>query len=299
MSRNRYVLSIVASLVGAAVAGSGLAMTISRVGSNTSGDTSTGYDEQRSVSTFAFSLAPGATASTRGLPTPVAAASAREAVESFLAAEVAGDFDESWRRLSAADRATVDSPAEWRRAHATWPAVTGFQVIRVADDSVIADVRYTPDLDETLGLVPARARLDLETVVEDDGHRVVWFTRRTTPMAVDPSGAVAAAQTWVKSRRGCDRPDNEWRGGLIGHGAPAAAEAVCRNDAVRVGADPLPLLDRYGIEPFVASFGSQISSWARTVRITGGGVDLDLVLAPIGDQWVVIGAISVSSERSG
>jgi hypothetical protein len=302
--RRRQVLSIIVSLAAAAVIGSGLAIAVSNLDANSSGDAKSRYDEQRSVSTFAFSPGPETGTARREIPVPVAAESARRAVESFLTAEVDGEFDASWRLLSDADRELVEAPAIWRRAHATLPAMTSFDVVVETDRGVVADVGFVPELDETLGLVPARARLELETVVEGGGHRVVWSSRRTTPITIDAGGAVTATRSWVSGRLDCDRPGNEWRGGLVGNGAPGAAEALCGQESVRVADEAQRLEDRYGIEPFVAAFGPEVAVWARTVQIecesrTSSCVDLDVVLAPIGEQWLVVGAIPLSSERSG
>ncbi len=308
MFRRRSALSFVASLAAAAVIGSGLAIAVSNVDARSSSNPRSRYDEQRSVSTFAFSGAIDASAreskERRDVPAPIAAESARRAVESFLAAEVEGEFDESWRLLSDSDREQVAAPATWRRAHATLPAMTSFDVVAETDLRVVAEVRFVPELDETLGLVPSRARLELDTAREGGGHRVVWSSRRTTPVAIDPRGAVEAARSWVSSRRACDVAANEWRGGLVGNGAPGASEALCGQTSIRVGDEVARLEDRYGIEPFVAAFGPEVAVWARTVRVdcepaTRACMNLDLVLAPVGELWLVVGAIPLSSERSG
>ena len=43
--------------------------------------------------------------------------------------------------------------------------------------------------------------------------------------------------------------------------------------------------------PVLASYGPDAATWARVVRLTGPAT-IDVVTAPLGDTWVVIGATS-------
>jgi hypothetical protein len=218
-------------------------------------------------------------------PTPV------EAVGSFLAAETRGDYATSYGHLSASDRAAVGTRAEWEAAHAQFPTVTGATLGAASGDGprveVESEVTFDPGLDETRGLVPARADATWIAVAEDGGWRVAHSERRLTPMYPDANGAVIAAETWVRARVAC-RADAEYDGGLVG--AESAVAALCNaRGPVEVGA-VTNLEPGVGVEPFLAAFGPQALSWARVVPVARP-VPLAVVLAPVADRWVVVGAL--------
>lgn len=52
---------------------------------------------------------------------------------------------------------------------------------------------------------------------------------------------------------------------------------------------PLPL-DALDAAPFLAAFGPEATSWARVVAVTDP-VPLRAVVAPIGQEWLVIGVL--------
>ena len=52
---------------------------------------------------------------------------------------------------------------------------------------------------------------------------------------------------------------------------------------------PLPL-EAIDAAPFLAAFGPEASTWARVVTVTEP-VPLRAVVAPIGQEWLVIGVL--------
>ena len=54
-----------------------------------------------------------------------------------------------------------------------------------------------------------------------------------------------------------------------------------------VGA-PTDLLDDAGVSAVTAAFGPDVYAWARVVPVTAPE-RLELVLAPVGERWLVIG----------
>jgi hypothetical protein len=218
-------------------------------------------------------------------PTPV------DAVESFLAAETRSDHATSYGLLSAADRAVVGSRAEWEAAHAQLPTLTGATLGAASGDGtrveVASEVTFEPGLDETRGLVPARANATWIAVTEDGGWRVAHSERRVTPTYPDPNGAVTATETWVRARVAC-RAEAEYDGGLVGAESEVAALCNARGP-IEVGAIT-NLEPGVGVEPFLAAFGPQALSWARVVPVARP-VPLAVVLAPVADRWVVVGAL--------
>jgi hypothetical protein len=51
------------------------------------------------------------------------------------------------------------------------------------------------------------------------------------------------------------------------------------------------MLPEFESGPFVTAFGPETGSWARVVPVTAP-VSLRAVVAPIGDEWVVVGVLS-------
>jgi hypothetical protein len=214
-----------------------------------------------------------------------------DAVQRFFAAEIRADYAESYGLLSAPDRAEVGSRSEWEVAHGQLPIMTGVALGGVTGDGaraeVEAEVTFEPALDETRGLVPSRARGVWIAVAEDGGWRVAHSERRLLPQYPDGNGAVTAAETWAQVRTEC-RAGDEYDGGLLGATGPVAA--LCGAPGPVDAGAVSNLEPGVGVEPFLAAFGPEVLSWARVVPLAGP-VPLAVVLAPVADRWVVVGAL--------
>jgi hypothetical protein len=221
-------------------------------------------------------------------PAGIAAPDPRSAVEGFLEAEAARDFGRSWGLLAAEDRVRYGSPAAWVAAHEAIPPVTGFLVEAAGDDGAVAALlELRPGLDGVLGLVPARAESTWQTVNEDGGWRVAFGLSSLRPLHPSDAGAVDAALSWVQDRQACqDRPARQ-HGALVG--VTGLADRLCDAAGVPQAAGPgrLPAADA---ARFVSAYGPDVVDWARTVDIDGA-VPLRAVLAPIGDDWFVVGVL--------
>jgi hypothetical protein len=220
------------------------------------------------------------------------------AVESFLTAEAAGRHESSYGLLSAPDRDRVGSRAAWAAAHVNLPPVTGYAVeaLQTMDADTAAVVTRTAlrtGLDEVVGLVPARAVGRWVAVREDGGWRVAYGRSRLEPQYPAEAQAGDAARAWVAARQACRRAA-EWDGGLVG--SDRAARRLCRTrGAVAVGR-PTPLPDDDpSATALTAAFGPDVYAWARRVPVTEPRA-LDLVVAPVGEQWLVVGATEASAS---
>ncbi len=224
------------------------------------------------------------------------------AVDTFLRAETIRDYDASFGLLSAADRADVGSHAEWELVHGELPTLSGFELGATRVDGSRAEVdsrvTYEATLDETRGLVPARARATWVAVQEDGGWRVAHAESSLEPEYLDEQGAVQAAEQWVSARRAC-QARGEYAGGLVGSRRPV--DALCRAKGRAKGPVLTGAVGRLdpaaGVEPFLAAFGPEVLSWARVVPVTDPA-PLAVVLAPVGEQWLVVGALESSPEGS-
>lgn len=225
-------------------------------------------------------------------------ATPEDAVRAFLVAEAEGDTAASYAHLSDEARVAYGSPSGWAADHVdVLPTVldftlepgTGGEDAGRAD--VVADVRFEPGLDSVVGLTPGRARVEWVAVEEEGGWAVDVDAATLEPVHPDPAGAVDATREWVTARQACPAgdttPSAELEGGLTGE--RARAEALCgAAGPVELGA-PTPLTE-LDARPFLAVYGADVTGWAQTVPVTAP-VPLRAVLAPIGDEWQVVGVL--------
>lgn len=229
---------------------------------------------------------------------PGDAASGREAVEGFVAAEIDGDFTRSYGYLSAAGRDEFRSAGRWQAVHAdVLPPITGFEPgeVRPTDTGVevTGTLRLEPGLDEVVGLVPGVADARWLAVQDDDGTWGVDLDASTFEprYPADDDGAAAAAAAWVRARQRCEQAA-EYGDGLVG--VTGVADELCNaTGAVEVGT-PRTLED-VDAGPFLAAFGDDATTWARVVDVTSPR-DLRVVLAPVGDEWLVVGLLSATAR---
>lgn len=217
-------------------------------------------------------------------PTPVAA------VEAFLDAEAAGDFQGSYPLLTDAQRAAYGSPAAWVEAHAEFFPVAGHEIIEDrGDGTVVADVRYRSSLDDVIGLVPARARVEWVATEHAGGWLVDFDAARVEPVFPAEEAAAEAASDWAATLQRCDEPE-QYSGALVASlRLVRQAEDICdTTEAIRAGS-PRPL-DPADAGPLVSVFGAEAQSWARAVELSGP-TDLVVILAPVDDEWLVVGLL--------
>lgn len=225
-----------------------------------------------------------------GTPAPTP----RAAVEGFLAAEMEGDIASSFGFLSARARARFGSPAGWIARHADILApVTSYEIQQAEEPGdgrepakVTTLVTFEPGLNEVVGLIPERSLVTWVAAAEDDSWGVDLDASTREPLYPSDESAPAAVRAWAEAHQAC-RPAPTWDGNL--QGSPALAERLCgTDDALEVGnATSLTGVDA---APFLAAFGPGATGWARVVEVDGP-VELAAVVAPIGQQWLVIGVL--------
>ena len=221
------------------------------------------------------------------------------AVGTFLALEVAQDFDGSYGVLSEPDRSNATSGAAWAAQHAGLPSITGYEITAVQQHDDRADVsvrlQLRPELTTDAGLVPDRATATFPTIPEDGGWRVAYSDSTLVPQyATFISSAPTAVRSWVRARQAC-RTAPEYDAGLVG--APARAQALCgARGSIHLGrVRSLP--ETAQDQPFLAAFGTPVHDWARVVHVDAP-VRMDVVVAPVGERWLVVGVLPPLPESS-
>jgi len=235
------------------------------------------------------SLGDPAGGAVEGLPATTPA----DAVTRFIDAEIAGDVATSFNQLSAVDRAGFLNEEGWAVTHDELPAYDAYTIVEVDGSRVVVDATLTAQVNEIVGVVPGSARVTFDVAEEGGGYYVSLDDTKFAANYPDETTAASAATAWVVARLGCDTTGaGEFGGSLVGElnlperlcgitGAPTASGAA-RLDALT---DPTAVL---------SSFGGGAVDWARVITVEGleGVAPIAVVLAPFGDEWVVIGAMA-------
>ena len=152
--------------------------------------------------------------------------------------------------------------------------------------ALLATARLAAAGHQVVGLVPERSRVGWVTASDGGSWGVDLGTSSFEPLYPSDDAAPAAVRAWAEAHQACG-PAPSWDGNLVG--SPALAESLCGAEgAVEVG-DPAPLAE-VDASPVLAAFGPGASDWARVVPVTAPS-ELRAVVAPIGQQWLVIGVL--------
>ncbi|MCU1429860.1 MAG: hypothetical protein JWL83_3860, partial [Actinomycetia bacterium] len=231
----------------------------------------------------------------------VAAATPEAAIAHFLDARVRGNLDDAWRVVSDRDRRQFPAAVDFVDANGELPRVVKYRLgapsISGGRAHVPGTVSFVASLDQVGGDVPARATAAWTAVRERGTWHVLLAESEIHPQFPSAAGARPAALAWASARQRCTTGP-QWQGPLLGSDAETRAARLCHTPgAVQVGA-PRELDPNDGSDSFLAAFGGDVFTWARVVPLTSP-VSVDIVLAPIGDQWSVIGAMQASPASSG
>jgi hypothetical protein len=237
-------------------------------------------------------------------------ATARAALDAFLAAEADDRSVDAFALLDPDAQRRVGSPVAWRQAAAERPAPTRRATVtaerRTApppSETVEITVRIerTPEITPFRGLVPAEAT-EVWTIrrQEGTGWRVVdGRPSSSEPVLPADAAAVEAARRWVDAASRCgDGTDAtgalQLTGPLLGQAAlaPLVCERAAEGAAWTTAASAVRLADLPDVTAFVAAFGPGVGRWARGVEVTSGNERFTVVLGPLGREWRVMGLSS-------
>ncbi len=217
------------------------------------------------------------------------------AVTTFLDAQIASDQTTAYSTLSSQDQNTYQTAAMWRELRqGVLPDVVNYTAGEVSFSTattatVAVQLGLRPALDETIGLVPASAKASIHAVFERDSWRVAMHRSEVAFVYLSDASLSDAAQTWVRARQAC-KVDQQWRSTMYGEGAEFHAKALCKRRGNIEVSTPQALSDRSDTEAFIAAFGPKVGLWARVVSV-GAPAEFDLVLAPVDQQWLVVGVL--------
>lgn len=223
-------------------------------------------------------------------PQPTPRPRLSDAVRDFLAAEQRSDRAASFLLLSRQSRVEYPDVDAWLRRRQELPAVTGFRIEGDGDQatSVVAVVEHEPGLDPFRGLSPAREKQTFTGRQEAGGFLVDGDPGVELILPPEAKAADATA-AWVAAVQACDQPragalqavsdlfgSAQGAVGLCGKAGPITPGAVGR------------LAPGIASTDIVAQYSTDALRWARVVRLTSPAA-FGVVLAPIGDEWKVLG----------
>ncbi len=223
-----------------------------------------------------------------------AAVTPAEAVRGFLDAEIAGRPEDSYGRLSAADRDVVGEAEDWAATYDERPAYLAYDLVDAGDDQVIVEARRAPMVSEIHGVAPMSERIEFAIAAEDGGFRVALDATTYTARYPEAPGAAVVAADWVRAAQAC-RPDDaarlEYEGNILG--TLGLGKSLCGTEGEPTAA-ATGMLDRLADPTMVLSaFGDSATEWARIVDIAGlAGPPVQVILAPYGERWVVVGGVA-------
>jgi hypothetical protein len=223
-------------------------------------------------------------------PSATPKASLVAAVEALLDAEQSGAHAASYAVLSSASRKQIGDRADWADLRSELPAITGFEVVAgKKDGEVVATVSHEPGLDPFVGLSPARERQTWRGARAGDGW-LVDGAPTIVPELPSDAGAAEVARNWAQAVQSCDEALARLGQALDEiHGISSGAAELCGSEgAVTVG-EVGPLESGPTSAELVAQYTDAALEWARVVPVEGPVPPFLVVLAPIGDEWRVVG----------
>ncbi len=219
-------------------------------------------------------------------------ASPQKAAVAFAAALESGDLARSFDLLSIADQQRYRTTSKWgQSARTIFGIVVGQDAPAADDDDVVSTLTLQAGLDAIAGLTPPSAVVTWGTV-DEDGWRIDLGSTSIEAQLVSDDTTVDGAREWLAAGSACDPEAASDRAAFVGSDA-RFLQSICESaGAVSIASDSEPI-DPVTAAPLISRFGADADSWARTVEVRSP-IPGRLVLAPIGEQWLVIDVLSSS-----
>ncbi len=224
------------------------------------------------------------------------AATPNQAIEEFLQAEVDGRSDDSLALLAADDRQRLRTTASWDRSRRSRIGeVVAYSPIDIEIDETTGSAIATttlelrPSLDQVNGLTPPSLIAEWR-LAEDDGWRIEYGSSILTPRyhsTIDADDVDGAAIAWLDDGQACSPFDAAGIDAFFRNSMPATTQQLCEADGDPVTGPSAELTAADAAQGLTAAFGSAVRDWARVVPVYQPAA-ANLVLAPVGDRWVVI-----------
>jgi hypothetical protein len=225
-------------------------------------------------------------------PAPSSQPTLRAAVTALLSAEQRGDHAASFVLLTDESRATYGTIDRWKSRRAEMPVVTDFKITNRGSDANSVDlvVDHPAGLDPFRGLSPAQDH-EIWTGRHEHGGWLVDADPVATPVLPADRGVAPTVIQWVKAAESCDQAAIHHLQAvdpLLGIGD--AGTQLCRQKFAFTFSAPSTVPPGDMTQQLVAQYSADALGWARMVTLTGAPAPIEVLVAPIGNGWRVIGA---------
>lgn len=228
-------------------------------------------------------------------PQPTPRPHLADAVRDLLAAEQRSDRAGSFLLLSRRSRDEYVDVADWTARRQELPAITGFSIDPGSEGeggdrsgTVVAVVEHLPGLDPFKGLSAARETQTFSGTNDGEGWLVDGDPAVERWLPPDQL-AVESAASWVAAVQACDQPKAlELQAVSTLFGSAEGAVGLCGKQGRVEPASVERLRPGEASTDIVAQYSTDALSWARVVEITSPAA-FSVVLAPLGDDWRVLG----------
>ncbi|HKE97517.1 MAG TPA: hypothetical protein VKG45_01090 [Actinomycetes bacterium] len=221
--------------------------------------------------------------------------SARAALAAFLGAQAKGDFARGYALLDRAGRARYPTVEDWVAAQDDRLQPTTWQVgaERAAAGGAVdvrADVLHRAGVDPFSGLTPGRTDELWRLQREQGAWRVAADPLEQAPVLPSDRLAPAAVQSWLDRLAACDQAGAaRLEAGGERYGPESLAQLPCREHGRWAAGAAAGLDQATDASSYVAAFGPDVQDWARLVPVHKEGTRFNVVVAPLGDGWRVLG----------
>ena len=238
------------------------------------------------------------------------ASSAAAVATTFADALAASKTDVAFSLLTSGDQSRIGSPLRFIELLGREPQWLGSKLDPAkarpdpkdsSDDASIAlRVEQQPLIDDVRGVVAPVALVTLPMRRENDAWKVRWERRSSiSKYGASEDRLAADVLAWATARqKACTKPtaipDSEYAGGLVG--SPWLADLLCKKSGAPVIGEISDIYALANPQPILDSFGSSSYDWARVVTLTAPQ-PMDVIAAPFGDKWMVVGISPVRDQQ--
>ena len=179
--------------------------------------------------------------------------------------------------------------ARWSRHRQGLPGIIGFTVQPgTSADQAIAVVDHTPGLDPFVGLSPAHDHQTWRAMRAGGGY-LLYEDPEIAPDLPSDAGAAPAAQAWVAAVQRCDqRAASALQAVTPLFDSTSTTPKLCHVAGAITTAATAPLAAGPASADIVAQYTTDALAWPRVVQVDAP-LRFAVVLAPIGQQWKVLG----------
>lgn len=229
---------------------------------------------------------------------------ARAALDTFLGAEADGRADVAHALLTDDAKRSEGPAAAWQASRPDRLVPVAFLVTgeRATAETVDFEVAatHTPVVSPFVGFVPARAQELWRVHLQGGRWRVEPTPARVDPLLPPDSAAPGVARDWLQRVAVCDRAAAEpFQVSSSLYGSLDVLETPCQERGTWTTAAAVGLERGEDTRELIAAFGPEAGRFVRLVPSQGPRTNLMVAVAPLGENWRVLGVFTTPTSGRG